>query len=88
VCFLFEQVQLKKGASNPATKTYRPLEDAFGMVKRDGVDLKIMQFIAVNGIPFNVLRSPQYYEMVYAIKQVISSIAFSKNWAIFSPVSK
>jgi hypothetical protein len=28
-----------------------------------------MQFIAANGIPFNVLRSPQYYEMVSAIKK-------------------
>jgi hypothetical protein len=38
-------------------------------VERDGVDMKIMEFIAANGIPFNVLRSPQYYEMVSAIKR-------------------
>jgi hypothetical protein len=70
--FLFnyehEQVQGKKGVSNPVA-TSNPLADAFSTVERDGVDMKIMEFIAANGIPFNVLRSPQYYEMVSAIKR-------------------
>lgn len=43
------------------------LAQAFGAAERDAVDLKIMQFIAANGISFNVLRSPHYSEMVTAI---------------------
>jgi hypothetical protein len=66
----YEQVQGKKVVSNPVpVGTSNPLADAFATVERDGVDMKIMEFIAANGIPFNVLRSPQYYEMVSAIKR-------------------
>ncbi|KAM0851063.1 hypothetical protein ACQ4PT_052675 [Festuca glaucescens] len=66
---LLDEVQGKKGISNPVATKSNPLADAFGIVERDSVDLKIMQFIAANGIPFNVMSSPQYYEMVSAIKQ-------------------
>ena len=66
----YEQAQGKKGVSNPVhTKTSNPLADAFGVMERDSVDMKIMEFIAANGIPFNVLRSPQYTEMVAAIQK-------------------
>jgi hypothetical protein len=46
-----------------------PLVEAFAGVERDDVGMKIMLFLCANGIPFNVLRSPQYYEMVAAIQK-------------------
>jgi hypothetical protein len=44
-----------------------PIVQSFGAAERDAVDLKIMKFLAANGISFNVLRSPYYSEMVTAI---------------------
>jgi len=43
--------------------------DAFGMIERDAVDMAIMRCLCANGIPFNVLRSPQWSEMVAAINK-------------------
>lgn len=47
----------------------KQLVEAFAGVERDAVDMQIMLFLCANGIPFNVLRSPQYYEMVAAIQR-------------------
>ncbi|KAM0876754.1 hypothetical protein ACQ4PT_035969 [Festuca glaucescens] len=46
-----------------------PLVEAFAGIERDDVDMKIMLFLCANRIPFNVLRSPQYFEMVAAIQK-------------------
>ncbi|CAN6243746.1 unnamed protein product [Urochloa humidicola] len=48
-------------------KMHSSLAQSFGAAERDAVDLKVLKFIAANGIPFNVLRSPYYSEMVTAI---------------------
>lgn len=57
----------KVQASGSAPK--KQLVEAFDGVERDAVDMQIMLFLCANGIPFNVLRSPQYYEMVAAIQR-------------------
>ncbi|CAL5098119.1 unnamed protein product [Urochloa decumbens] len=44
-----------------------PIAQSFGAAERDAADMKIIKFIAANGISFNVLRSPYYSEMVSAI---------------------
>jgi hypothetical protein len=36
---------------------------------RDAVDMKIIRGLCANGIPFNVLRNPQFVEMVMAINK-------------------
>jgi len=45
----------------------KPLEDVFQLTRKDVVDMKIMRGLCENGIPFNVLRNPQFVEMVTAI---------------------
>lgn len=44
-----------------------PLEVAFGTMEREVVNMKVMRFLCANAIAFNVLRSPQWHEMVHAI---------------------
>ncbi|XP_021722654.1 uncharacterized protein LOC110690135 [Chenopodium quinoa] len=44
-----------------------PIEDAFGMVERNEVDKAIVRFLCANGIPFNVLRSPEFSYMTKAL---------------------
>ncbi|KAJ0472306.1 hypothetical protein HanHA89_Chr15g0605551 [Helianthus annuus] len=39
------------------------------MLERNEVDLKIIHGLCANGIPFNILRNPQFIEMVSAIKK-------------------
>ena len=46
-----------------------PIEDAFKMMDRDMVDMRVMRGLCANGIPFNVLRNPQFHEMVSAINK-------------------
>ncbi|KAJ9567783.1 hypothetical protein OSB04_003749 [Centaurea solstitialis] len=38
-------------------------------MERDAVDMKTVRGLCANGIPFNVLRNPQFVEMVNAIKR-------------------
>ncbi|KAL4558645.1 hypothetical protein LXL04_036846 [Taraxacum kok-saghyz] len=40
-----------------------------GKVKADEVDMKIIRGLCANGIPFNVLRNPQFLEMIQAIQK-------------------
>ncbi|KAL4591672.1 hypothetical protein LXL04_004642 [Taraxacum kok-saghyz] len=47
----------------------RKIEDAFKMLERDEVDMKIIRGLCANGIPFNVLRNPQFLEMIQAIQK-------------------
>ena len=67
-CFDLQYHQPEKvQASGSVPK--KQLVEAFAGVERDAVDMQIMLFLCANGIPFNVLRSPQYYEMVAAIQR-------------------
>ena len=43
--------------------------DAFGIMERDAVDLKVIRGLTANGITFNVLRNPQFNEMVATINK-------------------
>ncbi|KAL6550554.1 hypothetical protein OROMI_021042 [Orobanche minor] len=45
-----------------------PIEKAFGIVERHDVDIAIVRFLCANGIPFNVLRSPEMAAMTNALK--------------------
>ena len=54
-------------SKNSAPK--RRIEDAFKMLEREEVDMKILRGLCANGIPFNVLRNPQFIEMIQAIKK-------------------
>ncbi|XP_077249156.1 uncharacterized protein LOC143888600 [Tasmannia lanceolata] len=45
------------------------IESAFGITERDAVDVKVLRALCANGIPFNVLRNPQFHEMVSAINR-------------------
>ena len=47
----------------------KPIQAAFNVMEREMVDLKIMRGLCANGIPFNVLRNPQFVEMVTSINQ-------------------
>lgn len=51
------------------SKSKKPREDSFGMMERNTVDMKIMRALCANGIPFNVLRNPQFQEMITAINR-------------------
>ncbi|GAB2234751.1 hypothetical protein Droror1_Dr00004016 [Drosera rotundifolia] len=47
-----------------------PTEPKLGFAStRDMVDMQIMRGLCANGIPFNVLRNPQFCEMVKAINK-------------------
>jgi hypothetical protein len=48
--------------------TPNPLAKSFGVAQRESVDMEITKFLCANGIPFNVLRSPQFSQMIMAIK--------------------
>ncbi|KAL8156124.1 hypothetical protein AgCh_001280 [Apium graveolens] len=45
-----------------------PIEKAFGAIERHDVDIGIVRFLCANGIPSNVLRSPEMALMTNAIK--------------------
>ncbi|KAJ9539539.1 hypothetical protein OSB04_032272 [Centaurea solstitialis] len=47
----------------------KPMEQHFAVMERSAVDLKIARAFCANGIPFNVLRNPQFREMVNAIRK-------------------
>ncbi|KAM0895676.1 hypothetical protein ACQ4PT_023688 [Festuca glaucescens] len=68
---LDERAEKGQASSSLANKKFSngPLAEAFAGMERDGVDMHIMMFLCANGIPFNVLRSPQYPEMVAAIQK-------------------
>ncbi|KAF2302566.1 hypothetical protein GH714_037795 [Hevea brasiliensis] len=51
----------------PIVAKANPIASAFSMMERDAVDLKVMRGLCANGIPFNVLRNPQFCEMITAI---------------------
>ncbi|KAE8712791.1 polyprotein-like [Hibiscus syriacus] len=47
----------------------KPLDQSFSIMKRSAIDLKIVRALCANGIPFNVLRNPQFREMINAIRK-------------------
>ena len=54
-------------SKNPTSK--KRIEEAFGVLERNVVDLKIVKGMSTNGIPFNVLRNPQFIEMLNCMKK-------------------
>ncbi|GKA08103.1 hypothetical protein Tco_0687434 [Tanacetum coccineum] len=71
-----EQVGVSKALKNSVISkkqsifsTKKPIEQSFGTMERNSFDLKIMRGLCANGIPFNVLRNPQFQEMVVAINK-------------------
>lgn len=46
-----------------------PFEQDYSMQDRDDVDSKVVRCLCANGIPFSVLRSPYWEEMVLAISK-------------------
>lgn len=55
----------------PVAANISPIEKAFGNLERHEVDMAIMRFLCANGIPFNVLRSPEMVSMTQAIKNAL-----------------
>ncbi|KAK1391295.1 DUF659 domain-containing protein [Heracleum sosnowskyi] len=45
-----------------------PLEKSFRNLERHEVDMTVLRFLCANGIPFNVLRSPEMVSMTNAMK--------------------
>ena len=67
-----QKKQTQKGQASGSVHTSKSassLVEAFAGLERDAVDMQIMLFLCTNGIPFNVLISPQYLEMVAAIQK-------------------
>ncbi|KAL4577952.1 hypothetical protein LXL04_014067 [Taraxacum kok-saghyz] len=60
---------LKNSVLLKNTCSTRKIEDAFKMLERDEVDMKIIRGLCANGIPSNVLRNPQFLEMIQAIQK-------------------
>jgi len=55
------------GGSGSSSLRRRTISDFLDEGSRNDVDSKIYRFLYANGIPFNVLRSPYWHEMVSAI---------------------
>lgn len=47
----------------------RTIGDFLNVVGRDDVDGKIVRFLCACGVPFNVLHSPYWHEMIKAINE-------------------
>ena len=60
---------LKNTVLSKNLSSKKRIEESFGMLERNAVDLKIIRGLCANGIPFNVLRNPQFNEMLHAIKK-------------------
>lgn len=50
-------------------KKHPQRKESFGILERNAVDMEIIQGLCANRIPFNVLRNPQFLEMVNVIKK-------------------
>jgi hypothetical protein len=70
-----EQVGVSKSLKNStfsskqqcSASSKKTIEQSFGVMERNQVDMKIMRGLCANGIPFNVLRNPQFLEMISAV---------------------
>jgi hypothetical protein len=56
-----------RGSTTPTSR--RTIGDFFDTGGRDEVDAKVARFLYACGVPFNVLRSPYWHDMVRAINQ-------------------
>ncbi|KAL7584675.1 uncharacterized protein LOC111920429 [Lactuca sativa] len=59
---------LKNSVLSKNASSRKRIEESFGILERNVVDLKIVRGLCANGIPFNILRNPQFLEMISAIK--------------------
>ncbi|KAK9006658.1 hypothetical protein V6N11_018992 [Hibiscus sabdariffa] len=59
---------LTNSHSRPATTTC-PIAKSFGTVERHQVDILIVRALCTNGIPFNVLRNPDFLAMLKGVNQ-------------------
>ncbi|XP_076941570.1 uncharacterized protein LOC143611191 [Bidens hawaiensis] len=64
-----EKVGVSRSLKNSVFTNNNRIDQSFGMMERNQVDMKIMRGICANAIPFNVLRNPQFLEMVSAINK-------------------
>lgn len=60
---------LRNSVLSKNVSSKKRLEESFGMLERNAVDMKVIRGLCANGIPFNVLRNPQFLEMISAIQQ-------------------
>jgi hypothetical protein len=56
-----------RGSTTPTSR--RTIRDFFDTGGRDEVDAKVARFLYACGVPFNVLRSPYWHDMVRAINE-------------------
>ncbi|KAK1406440.1 hypothetical protein QVD17_41738 [Tagetes erecta] len=59
---------LKHSVLSKNAPSKKGIEETFAILERKEVDSKIVRGLCANGIPFNVLRNPQFLEMISAIK--------------------
>jgi hypothetical protein len=59
---------LKNSILSKNASSSKHIDESFGILERNAVDMKIIRGLCANGIPFNVLRNPQFQEMISAIK--------------------
>ena len=50
----------------------------FKIMDKNSVDMKVMRGLCANGIPFNVLRNPQFHEMISAINNGHKAPSYEK----------
>ena len=55
----------KKHAPAPS----RPLQEAFNLMERETVDLKLTRGLCSAGIPFNALRNPEFVDMLVGVNK-------------------
>ena len=60
---------LKNSVLSKKAASKTRIEEPFGLLERNMVELKIIRGLRANDIPFNVLGNPQFVEMVNAIKK-------------------
>ena len=56
---------MKKNSPAPS----RPLHEAFGLMERETVDLKVIRGLCSAGVPFNALRNPEFVDMLMAVNK-------------------
>ena len=55
----------KKHAPAPS----RPLQEAFNLMEKETVDLKLIRGLCSAGIPFNALRNPEFVDMLVGVNK-------------------
>nr|KAJ0214584.1 hypothetical protein LSAT_V11C400227280 [Lactuca sativa] len=60
---------LKNSILSKKATPRKGIEESFGLMERNVVNMKIIRGLCANGISFNVLRNPQFIEMLNALKK-------------------